>query len=166
MVEEIITRLEMTAPSQLLPGRPPPAHLELHEVGRDEAPLLRSTCERIGAPFGWTGRSTWSDAQWETELARPGVQTWLARVDEEVAGLVELESEPNGDVGIVVLGLVPEFVGKVRSCTPQLATRRAWKLKSPQGDQTRRVVVQTSSRDHPHARPSYERRGFRVVETE
>jgi GNAT superfamily N-acetyltransferase len=122
---------------------------------------------RIGAPHGWTRRSAWSDAQWEKELACPGVQAWIARVDGDVAGLVELESESNGDVGIVVFGLVPEFVGKgFGGAFLTLATRLAWKLTSPGGMSTRRVWVQTSSRDHPHAKPNYERRGFRPFRTE
>jgi GNAT superfamily N-acetyltransferase len=167
VLHETITHLEMTSPGQLVPGRPPPARLELEKVGRAAAPLLRSTYVRIGAPHGWTGRSAWSDAQWEEELSRPGVQAWIARVDGEVAGLVELESESNGDVGIVVFGLVPEFVGReFGGALLTLATRLAWRLTSPDGTSTRRVWVQTSSRDHPHARPNYGRRGFRTFRTE
>jgi GNAT superfamily N-acetyltransferase len=167
MLPETITSLEMTSPSQLVPGRSPPARLELENAGRAAAPLLRSTYVRIGAPHGWRGRTAWSDAQWEEELARPGVQARIARVDGDVAGLVELESESNGDVGIVVFGLVPEFVGKgFGGAFLTLATRLAWKLTSPDGMSARRVWVQTSSRDHPHARPNYERRGFRTFRTE
>ena len=167
MLHETIISLEMASPSQLVPGRPPPARLELEKAGRAAAPVLRSTYERIGAPHGWTGRSAWSDALWEEELSRPGVEAWIARVDEEVAGFVELESESNGDVGIVVFGLVPEFVGRgFGGALLTLATRLAWKLASPGGMPTRRVWVQTSSRDHPHARPNYERRGFRTFRTE
>ncbi|MDQ4025288.1 MAG: acetyltransferase [Actinomycetota bacterium] len=100
-------------------------------------------------------------------MARPGVQAWIARVDGEVAGLVELESEANGDVGIVVFGLVPEFVGKgFGGAFLTVATRLAWGLTSPDGTSTRRVWLQTSSRDHPNARPNYERRGFRSFRTD
>ena len=167
MLHETIISLEMTSPSQLVPGRPPPGPLELEKVGRAGAPLLCSTYVRIGAPHGWTGRSAWSDAQWEKELSRPRVQAWIARVDGEVAGFVELESESNGDIGIVVFGLVPEFVGRgFGGALLTLATRLAWNLKSPGGMSTSRVWVQTSSRDHPHARPNYERRGFRTFRTE
>jgi GNAT superfamily N-acetyltransferase len=167
MLDETVTCLEMTSPSQLVPGRPPPARLEMEKVGRAAAPVLRSTYVRIGAPHGWIGRSAWSDAQWEEELARPGVQAWIARVDEDVAGFVELESELTGDVGIVVFGLVPEFVGRgFGGAFLTLATRLAWLLTSPGGMRARRVWVQTSSRDHPHATPNYERRGFRAFGTE
>ncbi len=167
MLNETVTYLEMTSPGQLVPGRPPPARLDMQEVDRAAAPVLRSTYARVGAPHGWMGRSTWSDAQWEEELSRPGIQAWIARVDEDVVGLVELEAESNGDVGIVVFGLVPEFVGKgFGGALLTLATRLAWKVTSPGGTSTRRVWVQTSSHDHPHARPNYERRGFRTFRTE
>ena len=70
---------------------------------------------------------------------------------ENVAGLAELEAQPNGDVGIVVSGLVPEFVGKgFGGAFLTVATRRAWNMETC-GRPTTRVWLQTSSRDHPHA---------------
>ncbi len=167
MLDETVTHLELTSPGQLVPGRPPPARLEVQQVGRAEASVLRTTYARIGAPHGWIGRSAWSDAQWEEELARPGVKAWIARVDEAVVGLVELEAGSDPDVGIVVLGLVPELVGRgFGGALLTLAARLAWEVASPDGKSTRRVWVQTSSRDHPHARPNYESRGFRTFRTE
>lgn len=167
MHDETVTFLEMTSPSQLVSARPPPAPLQLEEAYPAAAPVLRSTYVRIGAPHGWTGRAAWSDERWEEELARPGVRAWIARVNEEVVGLVELELESNGDVGIVVFGLVPEWVGKgFGGALLTLTTRLAWEVTSPGGMPARRVWVQTSSGDHPHARPNYERRGFRTFRTE
>jgi GNAT superfamily N-acetyltransferase len=164
---ETVTHLELLSPGQLVPARPPPAPLELQEVDPAAVPVVRSTYLRIGAPHGWIGRSAWSDDRWEEELSRPGVKAWLARVDGEVAGFVELEAEANGDVGIIVFGLVPEFVGKgFGGAFLTLATQLAWEVMPPAGTPTRRVRVQTSSRDHPHARPNYERRGFRAFRVE
>lgn len=167
MLDETVTYLEMTSPGQLVTGSPSPARLVLQEVGGSAAPVLRRTYARIGAPHGWTGRSAWSDAQWEQELSRPGVRAWIAQVHEDVVGLVELEAQSNGDVGIVVFGLVPEFVGRgFGGAFLTLATQLAWELTSPDGTATTRVFVQTSSRDHPNAIPNYERRGFRTFRTE
>jgi GNAT superfamily N-acetyltransferase len=167
MPGETVTSLEMTSPDQLVPGRPPPRPLELQEVGALAAPVLRATYRRIGAPHGWTGRAAWSDAEWEEELGRPGIRAWVARVDGDVVGLVELEAEPDGDVGIVVLGLVPELVGRgFGAALLAQATRLAWTWTSPHRRPTTRVWVQTSSRDHPNAKPNYERRGFRAFRTE
>jgi len=167
MLDETVTHLEMTSPRQLVTGRPAPARLVMKEVGLTTAPMVRSTYARIGAPHGWTGRSAWSDAQWEQELSRPGIRVWTVSVDAEVVGLVELEAQSNGDVGIVVFGLVPEFVDRgFGGAFLSLATQLAWELTSPDGAATTRVYVQTSSRDHPHAIPNYERRGFRTFRTE
>ena len=150
----------MTSPDQLVPAPAPAETLALRAA---EAASLRSTYVRIGAPYGWTGRTRWSDSDWEAELARPGVQAWIALADGEVAGLVELEAEPGGDVGIVVFGLVPELIGRgLGGALLTRATELAWELAAPGG----RVWVQTSSHDHPHALRNYERRGFRAFRTE
>jgi GNAT superfamily N-acetyltransferase len=167
LTEETITSLEMTAPDQLAPGRTPPAPLTLRPVGPATLPEAGAVWNRIGAPYGWTGRSVWSDAQWRRQLTRPGVRVWIAMVEEEVAGWVELEAEPTGDVGITYFGLVPEFIGKgFGGALLTLATQLAWTMRAPGGESARRVWLQTSSRDHPHALPNYEARGFRVFRTE
>jgi GNAT superfamily N-acetyltransferase len=128
-----------------------------------DAGTLRETYVRIGAPYGWTGRTSWTDADWGAELAREGVHAWIALVDGEPAGLVELEAERAGDVGIVVLGLAPEYIGRgLGGALLTRATKLAWELAAPGG----RVWVQTSSGDHPNALPNYERRGFRPFRTE
>lgn len=153
----------MTAPTQLVPAAPPPAPLEMREVGATAAPTLRATYARIWQSLASGGRMDWSDAQWVEELSRSGVRSWLAYVDGDIAGFVELEAEPSGDVGIVVFGLVPEFIGKgFGGAFLTLATEEAWKLQpGTRGAITKRVWVQTSSGDHPHALRNYERRGFR-----
>jgi ribosomal protein S18 acetylase RimI-like enzyme len=163
---EILTCLEMTSPGELAPARRPPG-LQLERAGADAALLLRSAYVRVGAPLGWTGRSGWSVADWEEELARPGIEAWVARLRDEVIGFVELEAEPSGDVGIVVLGLFPEFIGRGHGgALLTLATELAWRVTTPDGTPARRVWVQTSSRDHPHARANYEARGFRIFRRE
>jgi GNAT superfamily N-acetyltransferase len=81
--------------------------------------------------------------------------------------MVELEVQPGGDVEIVVLGLAPEFVAKgFGGHLLTRATQLAWEAVSTDGTPTRRVWLHTSSRDHPHAKPNYERRGFRPFRTE
>lgn len=163
---EIVTYLEMTSPSDLVPARRS-ASLQLEPAGKHAAALLRSAYVRVGAPLGWTGRSGWSVADWEEELARPGTEAWVARLGDELIGFVELEAESSGDVGIVVLGLFPEFIGRrLGGMLLTLATDLAWTVSAPDGTPARRVWVQTSSRDHPHARQNYEARGFRIFRRE
>ncbi|HZA80916.1 MAG TPA: GNAT family N-acetyltransferase, partial [Actinomycetes bacterium] len=128
---------------------------------------LRRTYARIAAPLTWQSRRTWSDTQWAPHLARPQVHAWVARVGEEVAGMVELEAQPGGDVEMVVFGLVPEVVGRgFGAHLLTVGTRLAWELGPLGGVRVRRAWLRTSSRDHPHAKPNYERRGFRLFRTE
>jgi GNAT superfamily N-acetyltransferase len=165
-MDEVITSLEMTAPTQLVPARCTRAPLEMEEVDPAAPSLVRSTYVRIFEPFSG-GRLGWSDSDWENELTRPGVKAWLARVCGEIGGFVELEAEPSGDVGIVYFGLVPKFIGKgFGGALLTWATETAWNLPSQSGDPTKRVWLQTSSNDHPHALPNYERRGFQIFRVE
>jgi GNAT superfamily N-acetyltransferase len=95
------------------------------------------------------GSATWDEVR-ARRLARSSLGE---RVPAD--GLVEVAR------GIVVFGLVAEFVGRgFGGAFLTLATDMAWRLTSRDGRPTKRVLVQTSSRDHPHALPNYERRGF------
>ncbi len=167
LIEETVTYLEMTSPDQLRPGRTAPTPVEMVKLDQAAAPVLRRTYTRIAAPLNWQSRRTWSDAQWEQLLARPNVHAWIARAGDEVAGVVELEVQPGGDVEITVFGLVPEFVGKgFGAHLLAVGTRLAWTVNPLDGHPVRRVWLHTSSRDHPHAKPNYERRGFRPCRIE
>lgn len=68
---------------------------------------------------------------------------------------------------MVVFGLVPEVVGRgFGAHLLTVGTRLAWGLGPLGGVRVRRVWLHTSSRDHPHAKPNYQRRGFRLFRTE
>jgi GNAT superfamily N-acetyltransferase len=166
-MDETITSLEMTSRDQLVPGRPPPEPIELEEASPADASLCRATWLRIGEPYGWHRRAGWSDDRWEENLSQPGLRAWIARVGNDVAGLVILEANPGGDVGIDMFGLVPEFIGKgFGGALLTMATGTAWAMRSPDGVPVKRVWVQTSQIDHPHAIRNYEARGFRAFRTE
>jgi GNAT superfamily N-acetyltransferase len=166
-VTETTYFLEMTSPAQLVPGTADPDEIVLRAVDASDAALVRETYVRIGEPLGWTGRMAWSDERWHDELDADEVSAWLAVVHDELAGLVELDSTADGDVGIVVLGLVPRFIGRgLGGRLLTMAVERAWSLRLGDSGQPRRVWVQTSSTDHPHALPNYEARGFRIFRTE
>jgi len=159
---DVITTLEMTSPADLRPGRAASEPIEFVVVNPAAPRLIRSTYVRVWEPLASGGRMDWSERDWRRELSRPGVEAWIARIGGEVAGLVELEAEPDGDVGIVVFGLVPEFIGRgFGAALLTLATKLAW--ERPGQRPVRRVWLQTSSGDHPHAMKNYLARGFKVV---
>ncbi|MGH3544852.1 MAG: GNAT family N-acetyltransferase [Mycobacteriales bacterium] len=157
----------MRSANQLKPGRPGPLPVALEQHDISSLSLLSATYARIGAPHSWVSRPAWSPEKWEEWLSRPGLRSWLPRIGGQIAGMVELEAQPKGDVEIVVFGLVPEFVGKgFGGHILTLGTRLAWKLEATDGTPTRRVWLHTSSMDHPHAKPNYEARGFHMFRTE
>ena len=167
LVEQTITYLEMTSPDELVPGRPPPEPMEFEPVDSEAVGRFHAAVVRIGDPHDWTTPRGRSEAQWQERLARPDVLAWLAHVDGEVAGAIELQVHAEGDVEITMFGLVPEQVG--RGYGGHLlteATRLAWEAQSPGDGPNRRVWLHTSSLDHPHAQRNYERRGFRVFRSE
>ncbi len=168
MLREVtVTYLEMASREELQPAAPPPQPVALERLGPDSAQVIRSIYLAIGAPHGWTSRPSWSTPEWEQRLRHPGVQVWLARVDERPAGLVELEAEPGGDTEIVVFGLLPELVGRgLGGHLLEQGIRLAWDVDRPDGDKTARVWLHTSSHDHPHAMRNYERRGFTAYREE
>jgi GNAT superfamily N-acetyltransferase len=165
MTKEIVTSMEMTELGQLRPSRPSPEPIDLEEVSPSVAETLRSIYVRVWKPLASGGRMGWSVGDWETELLRPAVKAWLPRVGGETVGLLELEWEPTGDVGIVVFGLVPEFIGRgFGGALLTAAVRLAWNMSSE--PPVRRVWVQTSSGDHPNAIANYRSRGFVVFDTQ
>lgn len=161
LVDQTVTYLEMTAPDQLIPGLVPTAAVTLESVDVTALPLIRSTGNRIAAPHHWTILE-WSDQRWLEVLSSPALRSWIARIDGDAAGLVQLELHSGGDVEIRMFGLVPEFVGRgFGGHLLTLATRLAWEVAG-----VLRVWLHTSSLDHPHALPNYRSRGFRPFRVE
>ena len=93
IMNAIVTSLEMTSRTQLVPGPPAPAEIAFDAAGPEAADLVRDTYNRIWEPLAAVGRTGWSAEQWARELARPAVHAWLARIHNDIAGLAELETE-------------------------------------------------------------------------
>lgn len=155
IVDRIISYLEMTSPDQLVPGREPPTPLAF-EPADSSAPLVRETHVRVGRPHHWS-TVLWTDEQWAAGFAYPAQQhNWILRVDGDVAGLTTIFAGHGGDVAIEVFGLVPDWVGKAYGGAALTETvRLAWKVPPVDETQARRVRLDTSSLDHPHALPNY-----------
>jgi len=149
--------LEITDPAQIAPAPPPVPGFEVRQAEIPSPELSRWLYATVGADWSWTDRLEWDLARWERWLAA-GVETWLGWLRGTPAGYAQLE--PGGDgIELAYFGLLPAFTG--RGLGPVLldaAVRRAWALGP------RRVWVHTCSLDHPAARETYRRRGFRVYD--
>lgn len=162
MPGKTVTFLEMTAPDQFRPAREL-GELKLEHLGANDLELYRSTCLAIGEPHDWR----WRDVDWRVRLESPDIESCLARVTGDIAGLLELEFQGKGDVEITVMGLVPEFIDRgIGGALLTRAVQRAWSAPRRDGGATTRVWLHTSTHDHPHALANYERRGFRAFRRE
>lgn len=88
------------------------------------------------------------------------LETWIANFNGEPCGYFELLRDGK-ELRITLLGLTPDFIGKeLGSCLIDAALEKAWN-HAPQ-----RIFLDTCSKDHPNALPSYLRHGFRIIRTE
>jgi GNAT superfamily N-acetyltransferase len=160
-VKEIVTYVEMTALSQLIPAAPVPG-LTLEPVDRG-SPLVPSIMARIGAAHDWKSASR-TEREWAAWFAEhPGRTFWLLSFESEPAGMVSYDLDPGGAAEIATFGLLPEFVGKgLGGFALTVGVQQAWAL----APSVNRVWLHTSTFDHPRALPNYHRRGFRTFKTE
>jgi GNAT superfamily N-acetyltransferase len=191
-VSEVVTYLQMTAPSDLVPGRSAP--VERRSCAPDG--LFRDVQARVGAPHHWP-TTAWTPEDWEAWLAVRGLHHWMFWSDGEAVGVLTVRAEPDA-AEIVSFGLVPEATGRgLGGHALTLAVRAAWSVEPlvPWSVSTPvsgagggrlggagggrldgagltadrridRIWLHTSSLDHPSALPNYQRRGFQVFRTE
>lgn len=158
--EEIhVWHLETQAPTA--PDTSIERSYQLQQVTTPWPELSRFMYLTVGAPWIWYMRLNWTYRQWQEELAKPSVETWIAWADGSPIGYFELERQPASVVEICYFGLVPQFIGKGYG-RPMLedALTVAW-----QGA-TERVWLHTCSLDHPSALSNYLARGFTVFKEE
>lgn len=150
------TYLQMHSPADLRPAPEPAVGLEVRELDR-YSPLVRGTTLGIGRPHQWPSQR-WDDQQWQVYLTRPHLRHWVALIHGAPVGLLSLDAPPGGDVEVDTFGLLPGHGGQgIGGHFLTLGVRLAWTL----APEVSRVWLHTSSSDHSHALPNYERRGFR-----
>jgi GNAT superfamily N-acetyltransferase len=148
---ETITYLEMTDPADLRePSRPPRLEYVIRRV--EDPGMNRALYREIGRPHGWVDRLRWSDEQWATWVG--GVETWIAEVDSQPAGYLELWADA-GSTLISIFGIRKPYRGKgLGSALLTHGIRRGFELAP-------RVWVSTNTMDAEHALANYEARGMR-----
>jgi GNAT superfamily N-acetyltransferase len=138
----------------------PDGHVLRREI-LPEPSLCRQLYEDVGRPHQWTDRLDWSDDKWTFHFMKPQLQLWVLWAVSDPAGYFELRREDDDEsVEIAYFGLRPEYTG--RALGGRLlahAVKRAREIGP-------RVWVHTCTRDHPHALPNYQARGFRIIRTE
>lgn len=161
--------LEQTSAADAPPVAAAPAGVG---VARAEVPspeFSRFLYRAVGQDVSWTDRLDWGYERWRKLVAEPGAETWVAYEHGTPAGYAELAAQEDGAVELVYFGLLPAFRGRrIGAHLLSYATARAWDLalRHPGRAPTSRVWLHTCSKDGPHAKDNYLRRGFRLYATE
>jgi GNAT superfamily N-acetyltransferase len=157
--DEVLTYLQMLSTHDLRPAPRTTAVPEVQELDQ-WSPLVRGTTLRIGRAHHWPSQR-WDDQQWQTYLRGPHLRHWVALIHGFPAGLLSLDMPPGGEVEVDTFGLLPDHIGQgIGGHFLTLGVRLAWTV----APDVSRVWLHTSNRDHSHALPNYERRGFRRYE--
>lgn len=158
LAPETTTYLEMRQPDQLCRGGS--SELAVERLSRDSWETGRRLYCDVGGPWKWIDRLIWSDHHWKQYYEHPGVELWVGRVQDRIAGYFELV-HADGETELAYFGLCPDFIGRgLGSALLTAAVERAWAAGA------KRVWVHTSDRDHPAALSNYLARGFRIYKTE
>jgi GNAT superfamily N-acetyltransferase len=159
-VQVTITYLEMEHPASLQAKRADRDDVVCERVDPPDPRVAERFYADVGNAYYWLDRAEWSTAQWRDDLAQPGSELWVLRVDGDEAGYFHLTQPSPRTREILYLGLLPGFDGEglgghLLTC----AIERAWEAGAD------RVLVNTCTLDHPAALANYVARGFEIVRT-
>jgi ribosomal protein S18 acetylase RimI-like enzyme len=151
----------MTNPADLRPARSGVVELEVRRIQVPCPELNRFFYTAVGGDWCWIDRLKWTYDQWLRYLSRPELETWMAFAGGNPAGYFELEVQPEANVEIAYIGLLPQFTGQgLGGRLVTLAAQHAWQKGA------KRVWLHTCSMDHPRALANYLARGFHLFKKE
>ncbi len=138
-----------------------PSNFSVSILAEPTPDLNRRFYQQVGGDWQWTDRLKWTGAQWLEYVDRAALTTGVVGVDGQSVGYFELVAQEEGDVEIIQLGLLPEYVGSgLGGALVTAAIESAWAIAG-----VSRVWLHTCSRDHDSALENYKRRGFKVYKT-
>lgn len=156
MLELVTTRLELRkaprVPRVSITGRT----LALHHAKHFPLHFYRYLYDTVGSPYLWWERREMGDEELASIVHDERVELQVLYVDGVPAGFAEIDRRKAGEVELIYLGLVPEYLGQGfgRYLTGRVV-EMAW-----QDDDVHRVVVHACSTDHPRALLVYQQIGF------
>jgi len=156
----VVYYLEMLDREELRAKAGPPS-FGISILAEPTPDLNRQFYQQVGGDWEWIDRLKWTEAQWLEYVDRPALTTGVVTVDGQSVGYFELVAQEGGDVEIIQLGLLPDFIGcGLGGALVTAGIESAWGLAG-----TKRVWLHTCTRDHESALENYKRRGFKVYKT-
>ena len=118
--------------------------------------------KNVGKNHNWVDRLSWTEKQWIEYTSNKNVETYILKINEDLAGFFELTSHVDkNEVEIAYLGLLKDYHNqKLGSYLLSSAIKYSF-VNNP-----KRVWVHTCSLDHKNALNNYKARGMRIFKTE
>ena len=117
--------------------------------------------KNIGKKHRWIDRLVWSDSGWIKYVSNSSVETYILKINGDLAGYFELIIHKDSEIEIAYFGLLEEYQNrKLGSYLLSVAIKNSFKEKP------KRVWVHTCSLDHKNALNNYIARGMKVFKTE
>ena len=163
MTEEVKRNyLEITSLNDLKEGNKPTEDFSLNLIDPVDFQLNKFFYKNIGKNHNWVDRLVWTEKIWIEYVSDEKVQTYVLKVNEDLAGYFELilHLELN-EVEIAYLGLLSEYQNKKLGSYILSAAIKYSFLNKP-----KRVWVHTCSLDHKNALNNYISRGMKIFKTE
>ena len=119
--------------------------------------------KNIGKKHHWIDRLIWSENDWIKYSCNPKIDTYILKVNEDLAGYFELIiHESLSEVEIAYLGLLEEYHNKkLGSYLLSMAIKKSFRKKN-----IMRVWVHTCTLDHKNALKNYLARGMKIFKKE
>lgn len=154
-IRTTVTFLQMHV-KPALPHIVPPLHsYALLRAGKPPVHFYLYLYHMVGRDYGWVNRKRMSEAQLTAQIHHELVEIYVLYAGGVPAGYFELDFRNMPDVDLAFFGLLPDFVGiGLSRFLLSQAIDLAWRRE------TKRLLVQTCTLDHPRALPLYQRMGF------
>ncbi|MEP9372990.1 GNAT family N-acetyltransferase [Mesorhizobium sp. KR1-2] len=156
MVDLLVTYLEMTDAPQGAVFPAPVAAARIERETLDPAEYV-ALYRAVGEPLNWDMRLRMPAEELRDFLTNPATHVYVLRVDGRAVGLCEFDGVGQPEVELVHFGLIADVQGqKLGPCLLDRALREVW------SHATQRVWLHTDTSDHPKAKSTYQRAGFRI----
>jgi ribosomal protein S18 acetylase RimI-like enzyme len=156
MVDLLVTYLEMTSPPSGPAVSPSITGATIARETLYPAQYL-ALYRTIGEPLQWDGRLRMPADELRDFLSSPVTHVYILRVDGQAVGLCEFDGVGGPEVELTHFGLIAAFQGQ--KLGPWLLDRS---LREVWSHEPRRVWLHTDTNDHPKAKSTYQRAGFRI----
>ncbi len=155
--------LEIKSINALVESMVPKLECTIELVKPDNFQINKFFYKNIGKNHSWTDRLVWSESDWIKYSSNPKVETYILKINEDLAGYFELIFHLDlKEIEIAYFGILKEYRNKkLGGYLLSTAIKESFKK-----EKISRVWVHTCSLDHKNALKNYLARGMKIYKKE